>query len=417
MKALLTHIAFVLIMPCLMAQNIKDEIINYSYAQLPLQPLNREIKNFNSYIEAPYEAENKKQLAAYEQSKVDAKVAYDKAMITYTQQLKAADVQYAKDMEAWEKKSTGNKIVEKTLLGANTKPVKQSVYPPAAPYVAPPVLRSSYDYTTLANTYINLGGYARDTANAVQIIVTLYGLDYTLPRQQSVVKDMVRSANGQTQSYKATYYYTEFSYRHPMAVKVYDPAGKELLIATPQELNNYKIYKTAESENPPTINQELLIKTYEEKVLQDNLTFINKMVNDKFGYALVNRKTNLYYVKSKDGLYADLLLAFNEADAGLKTLVADAATAKPKITTAIQAWEKALTESEPTNKKARIDNDVTIAICFNLLEGYFALGDVFHAENIIKKMNTLDLSGDERKTKVGYELLFADFKKRISSQN
>lgn len=397
-------------------QNLKDVTISYQYTQLPLQPLDRNIKYYASNITASYEAENHRLLAVYEQDKALAQEAYNKAMVTYHAQSKAADEQYKRDMEAWEKKSTGNKIVEKTVLGANTKPVKQSVYPPAAPYVQPPQVKQSYDYKTLASTYINLEGFERNTEHYVAINVTLYGFDFTLPRQQSVVKDMMRSANGQTQSYKATYYYTEFSYRHPMAVQVLAPDGKEILNLTPQELNNYKIYKTAESETPPSVNQELLIKTYEEKILQDNLHFINKIVNDRFGFASVNRKATLQYVKSKDDTYDDLLQALNEAESGLKTLISDASSAKPKITSAIQTWEKALTESDPGNKKARIDKDVTIAVCFNLLEGYFALGDVAHAETLINKLNTLDLSGNERKLKNDYDLLFSDFKKRVSNQ-
>jgi hypothetical protein len=199
-----------------------------------------------------------------------------------------------------------------------------------------------------------------------------------------------------------------------MSVKVTLPDGKELFNLTPQELNTYKIYKTPESTTPAPLNPELLIKTNEAKILQDNLTLINNLVNDKIGYKQTLRRTELYYVKSKDDTYKDLLVAFNDASAGLKILIDDPATAKAKLQSAAQAWNTALQESDVKNKKARIDKDVTIAICFNLLECYFALGDSANADKIVAQLNGIDMSSSKRKDKEDYEALFNDLKKRVA---
>jgi len=199
-----------------------------------------------------------------------------------------------------------------------------------------------------------------------------------------------------------------------MSVKVTLPDGKELFSLTPQELNTYKIYKSPESTTPAALNPQMLIKTNEEKTFQNNLILINDLVNDRIGYKRTLRKVELYYVKSKDDTYTDLLVAFNDASAGLKLLIDDPRGATPKLTSALQAWNKALLESDPKNKKARIDKDVTIAICFNMLECYFALGDSGNAQKIIAQLNTIDLSSSKRKQKDEYEALFNDMKKRVS---
>ncbi|MEO8147613.1 MAG: hypothetical protein ABI723_08255 [Bacteroidia bacterium] len=399
----------------LTAQNIKDETVEYTYIKLPSVPLDRSVKNYQSSITATYEAENDKKKAEYEAKKKVAEEDYKKEKVAYPKKVKAAEEQYDRDMEEWKKKSLGQKIVEKEMLGEHNKPVKVIPPEPRVAYVPDPELKTGYDYPVLCNTYLHLDGFENKEGDDVKIQVTLYGYDYTQPRQMSVQKDNTRYANGKTQAYKATYYYTEFSYRHPMAVKVITPDGKEILNLTPQELNTYKIYKTAESETPPQINQQMLIKTYEEKILQDNLTYINNLVNDKFAYQRTKRSTKLYYVKSKDDTYKDLLIAFNEATAGLKILIDDAANAKTKLQSAIQSWNTALQESDPKNKKARIDKDVTIAVCFNLLEGYFALGTMGNVDQVISTLNGLDLSSTERKKKEDYEALFNDFKKRVQT--
>lgn len=396
------------------AQNIKDETVEYRFIQLPLTPLPASITSYQSAIIPAFAAENQKKTEAYEAEKKLAEAQYQKELDAYPAKVKAAEDRYAADMEAWKKKSFGEKVVEKEVLGENNKPVKQIPSPPSQRYVQPPHLQTSYDYPVVASQYLVLDGFANKPENAVKIEVTIYGFDYTEPRQISEQKNVTSYANGQTSTNAVTYYHNEFSYRHTMSVKVTGPDGKELMTATPQELNTYKIYKSPESTTPVPVNAEMLIKTNEEKIFQNNLILINNVVNDKFGYKRTPRKVELYFVKSKDDTYKDLLIAFNDASAGLKLLIDDAAAAKAKLQSAIQSWNTALQESDIKNKKARIDKDVTISIYFNMLESFFALGDSVNAEKTIAALNGIDLSSSERKKKGDYEALINDMKKRAS---
>lgn len=403
---------FVLLFLGSKSQNIKDETVEYLYIKLPLSPLPSAIKNYQSSIFAPYEEENKKKKAEYDAKLKAAEMIFQKEKEAYPAKVKQAEDKYNAEMVEWKKKSLGEKVVEKKILGENNKPVLYTPSPPYMQHVPLPDVRTSYDYPVLANSYIMLDGYANKNENPIKIDVTIYGYDYTEPRQLSEQKNVASYSNGQTSTGSVNYYHNEFSYRHTMSVKVTTPDGKELFNLTPQELNTYKIFKTPESTTPAPINSQMLVKTYEEKILQENLTFINNLVNDKIGYRRVLRKVELNYVKSKDETYKDLLIAFNDASSGLKILIEDEANAKTKLESAINLWKTALLESDPKNKKARIDKDVTIAIYFNLLECYFATNNTAEADKIMIALNSMDISSSKRKLKDDYEALFNDLKKR-----
>ena len=397
-------------------QNVKKDEIPYNYIKLPNEPLNKSITNYYAEIFAAYEADNKKKTDEYLAEKQKAEGDYEKEMNAYPALVKAAEEKYEKEMEEWNKKSLGQKVVEKEIMNENNKPVKNIPSKPYLKHVPEPKLKTSYDYPVVANTYLILDGFNKGKDNAVQIYVTIYGFDHTLPRQITTQKKVTNYSNGKSTTVNKNYYHTEFSYRHPMAVKVTTPDGKEILNITPQELNTYTIYKTPESDKPEQVNQELLIKTHEEKILQANLEFINEMVNDKIGFKVTPRVAELEYVKAKDDSYNDLLLAFNEASSGLKILTDNETEAYIKLQKAIDTWNTALKESDVNNKKARIDKEVTIAIYFNLLESYFAMRNWKEGEKAIAALNIIDLSNKERKTKDDYEALFNDLKKRVLAQ-
>lgn len=406
-----------LIVPPVLSQKIKSEAVSYSYVQLPLTPLSKTITNYQSTIFASYELENKRKNEAYDSEMAAAEAEYQKELAAYPAKVKAAEDSYANEMVEWEKKSLAEKVLEKQLLNENNKPVKQVPPAPYKRYVAKPVLQRSYDYSALAGTYLNLGGFTNATTNAVKIEVTLNGFDYTKPVQLSEVKKEVSYVNGASTTTNVTYYHSEFSYRHTMSVKVTLPDGKELFYLSPQELNTYKTYKSAETKSVQYSNEEQLVQLFEEKIVQDNLKFIGDLVNDRIGFKLTERAGKLSYIKSKDDTYSDLMRAFNEGTSALQNLKDDEVAASTKLLDVIQTYQKALSESDLANKKARIDKDVTTMIHFNLLEIYFALKDVTSTESTLSVLNGLDLSHSDRKEKEAYEKQILDLKKRIAANS
>lgn len=392
-------------------QKLKSDEIVYYYNKLPAVQVDKNIKNYQSNIVAAYEAKNQQLIAEYEQNKRAAELKYEKEMMAYPALVKAADDRFDKQTAEYNKKSLGSKLLD------NNKPVRQIPDKPNLAYVEKPVLQASYDYKTLADTYINLQGYQNSPGNALKIVVTMYGYDHTVPRTMDEQQSNVSLGGGPAKTYTSTQYHTEFSYRNPMTVKVYTPDGKEMLSLTPAELNSYKIYKSNATDRGTSINSDLLIKTSQERVLQENLRFINNMLNDRFGYSSIKRTATLYYIKSDDAAYQDLTTAFNEASSGLLMLQQDAIGGKNKLDKACALWTTALTETDLTNKKARINKEVAIALYFNLLEASFAAGNVAGGQAALDKINNFSLSSSERRTKLDYDMLFTELKTRQQTNN
>ncbi len=84
---------------------------------------------------------------------------------------------------------------------------------------------------------------------------------------------------------------------------------------------------------------------------------------------------------------------------------------------AINAWEKALKESNPDRKKSRINKKVTRFTCLMLAEAYMWTDDFTRAEEYVAKMKVLKPLINERKWLAGLEVLLASQKQRITAYN
>ena len=412
----------ILILSCLMlicqfsfAQRIKTDKFDYKYIKLPTNPLDKSIKNYQSTVFSSYDEENNRLKNEYELEKQKAEAEFQKETAEYPAKVKEAEEKYEREMAEWKKKSLVDKFVEKKILEENNKPQKQVVNQPYKRFVSEPKLKKSYDYGSLANTYLQLDGFENNPNNAVQIIATLNGFEYTPPKQMTEVKKEMSASNGNVTTNNVTYYNIEFTYRHTMSVKAIGPDGREIFNLSPQELNTYKVYKSTATKTAQPINEQQLISTFEEKILQENLAFIGGLVNDKIGFKRELRSSSLDYVNDKKGEYTDLLQAYNEGMSGLMSIAVDEESGKSKISKATEIWHKALKESSLTDKKARIDKDVTMSIYFNLLECYFAAKDLDEADKVFTTLSAVQLSNQDRKNKEKYQELFIDLRKRILS--
>jgi len=401
----------------LTAQNIKDEKVSYQYVKLPSNPIAPKPANYTAVLVSTADAENARLLANYEAEKIQAETDYQRELAEYDKRVKAAEDQYAKDMEAYNSKSTAAKIVERQLLNENSKPVKQYVAVPSKRYLSEPKLFTVYDASTLASTYLKIDGFERSAAGEIQYIVEMKPFEYSSPRMVSEIRKETSVANGKSNTYDVTYYHLEFEYRQPMTVKVLRNNSQEIYFEAPAKLMEFTKYRTDDSKNSPSMDVTVLVKNMESQMLKQNLEFINHLVNDRIGFEVSNRTTVLEYVKSKKGDYDDLMNAFDVAKMGYTLMNKSDVEAKAKIGEAVSIWKKALEESDIANKKARIDEKVTISVCFNLLEGHFALRQVEEAEGVMAILKKMDLSRKETKLLESYTQEFLDLKIRKIANN
>jgi hypothetical protein len=405
-------IPFALISFTFFAQNLKTEEITYNYVKLPTSPLQPKPESYSSYVTASYEEENKKLMVQYEADKAQAEADFQRETAEYPNKVKAADEKYEREMAAWNEKSMTSKIIEKQVLNENNKPVKDYVAQPYRKTIPMPVMKTSYDYNALASAHLKIDGYAKTNNNVLVYSVTLQGFDHTQPQVKTEVKKEATVANGVSTTRDVTYYYIEFTYRHPMTARVSNGNNQEIFFVAPEEFIEYKTYKSTSSKTAPSSDFTAILKTMEDKVLKENLNTINHLVNDRIGFEVTSRTSSLDFVKSKNESHNDLMEAYTNATAGLKSLTVNENLAIQKLTAAVSTYNAALGESNLFDKKARIDKDITVAIYFNLLECYFALKNSTAGDEIISKLATIDLSNRDKKLKETYRELFLDLTNR-----
>jgi hypothetical protein len=395
----------------LFGQNVKSEDLKYNYVKLPSTPIQPRIINYVSSLSSASDEENAKLLAEYEAEKAKADAEYEAAMAEYPLKVKAADEKYEKELAAYNEKSLGKKILEKQLLNEDTKPVKEYVSQPYKRTVPKPEIKTVYDYPSLAATYLKLDGYDKNSGG-LTYHVTMQGFEHSQPTVKTEVKKESKIVNGVATTTDVTYYYVEFTYRNQMSVRVADNMNQEVYFVSPPELAEFVTYKSSSTKTSPSSDYSSIYRTVEEKVLADNLTFINHLVNDRIGFEITEREVSLNYVASKKDEFDDVTTAYNNQLLGLKSLVTNETAALEKLNKAVTAWNEILKESDVTNKKARINNEVTVSIYFNLLECYFALKNTSDAETVMTALGNCDLSNKEEKLKDKYSELFLDLEGR-----
>jgi len=396
----------------LFSQSVKGEDITFTYVKLPSNPITPKPTNYLSYVTASYEAENQKLLTQFEADKAQAEADYQREMAELPNKQKASDEKYEREMKAWNEKSTASKIIESKVLNENNRPVKDYVPQPYRRSVSAPAIKTAYDYNSLASTYLHIDGFEKGSNNAMIYTVTLQGFESTAPRVVSEVKKEVSRVNNVSTTSDVTYYHLEFTYRHPMSFRVSNANNMEIYAASPAELTEFKTYKGPATKTSPSTDISAMLKTMEDKILQDNLTAINHMVNDRIGFEKTDRKTEIFYVKSKNESHNDILDAYNAATLGFKLFGTSEEQGTLKLNEAINLWKTALLESEIDNKKARIDKDVTIALYYNLLEAYFILRNTTDADGILTTMGRMDLSNRDKKDLEKYNELYLNLKLR-----
>ena len=419
------------------AQKVKDEEVKFVYHKLPSAPLNPSYKNYQSYVIAAWEEQNEKikvdhkqkvveskekyqkDLAEHPNKVVEAKESHAKAVADHPAKVKEVQARYDKEMEDYKKISAGDKLAERVVTGSAIRkpelrlPSEPQLYIPSEPsYSEPsmPTLSKSYDYPVLASTYLKLQGFNKAANDAVKVTVTMQGFEMNEPIVISEPRNVI--TKGVTQ--QVMYYSLEYSYRHPMSIKVELPDGNTIMNSTPEELNNFVVVKTSSSNKQPVYSKDALMKTAEEKILQRNLFYLDSLVNDQYGFGLHKREVEISYVKGDE--YADLMQAFNEATSALLQLENNEKEGLEALNHPIEVWEKNFAEYTPGAKKARIDEDAAFAISFNLLEAFYLKRDEVKMQAIIQKLNGMDLSSKKRKIKATYDLLLSDLKKRKAVQ-
>lgn len=339
------------------AQNVDKNDLEFEYIRLPLKPIEKTTKNYDVLVfDQVTEAKNAELKAKYDVKKKEAdddynkKIAEKEAMIN-SQKSKAASL-----LMSMAANSKDNKIVKAIV----PEPLYLSVFPKET-----------------IGAKLDLKGYSKSAQNAVKITINILGFDYT---------DMIVNKGGKDPE---VYYYVSFQYRNPISAKI-EYNGKVYMDEAIAKSNDYLNYTSGNFKSEYEANTYLAnnTKSIAQKIqnesMDKSMKDANEYINFNYGYVKLKREGLLYSVKNKKGDYNDFSEAYSALSEGFMMLGEDLMMedGKTKIKQAIEKFEVILKESSITDKKARVNQDVTVAAYFNLLEANVWVNEFITLKNI-----------------------------------
>lgn len=346
-------------------QSIDAQKITFDYVRLPLVPLPAGTHSYSPEVVLRYADAVKQQKADHETAVADAKSKAEK------------------DKQEYKAQSLKEKALNRFLLDQR-KPGEATI--PPADYTA-----QVCDAKTLATSYVTLSGLQRAQGpdGDLRVVVSMDG--FTLGPTTAVALQNGKKVEGVTAQGPGVKHAYEVSCKSPMAVKV---TAKDGTVLSDELLEATTSYVAVVTEDYGSANQATFLRQLDENVTKTNMKLVGEYLDSKFGQRPVTRNTAITVVSDKKINYDEYPQAYMKVLMGYK-LLADptrAADAQKQIGEAVALWDKALTESNPKDKKARIDEKVTAATLYNDAEANLWMNKFDEAEMLLARLKLLDIS-------------------------
>jgi len=196
---------------------------------------------------------------------------------------------------------------------------------------------------------------------------------------------------------KYTVYFRTYEYAYPLRYTLKD-AKKDSIIAEEYVAGSQDM-QAGRTDEYRTFDQ--LKAAWERKpaevknsALNSGLSAMSSQLTDRYSFVPTNKFWQINYVETKKVNYDDVVAA---KDATQKALLAlsDASAeisdeSKAEVIKVIDMWKNILKESNPEDKKARIDRKVTVAIMENIAYCYFFINDFTNASGTAQQSRSID---------------------------
>lgn len=211
---------------------------------------------------------------------------------------------------------------------------------------------------------------------------------------------------------KVTYHYYRMDYKLPVSLQVFlnDDVLDDFFVSnsndyTAYETPHFKTYSELSdfwSKNKSKVLADLKSSSYKSR-----LGSISSHLNKKYGYRKSSTSEKLFTFKTKKHNYEDYdkAMALTKEAFALysDSLIYPVDSFKIKINEAIAIWNKAMEESDVSNKKARVNEKITGLTLKNLAFSYIWVLDFENAKKCIEAGQELD-KGDGWVKSFGREL-------------
>jgi hypothetical protein len=364
------------------AQSISTDKIDLELTVQPKIPTDAASRFYAVKLHSPYnltaedvKAQSKKsyeaELKDYDKVVAESEKDYDKKLKSYDSDVQKAKEKYAIENDAFKKMSLLERLTA-TDQGKQPKlviPAKPEYYKPTPPVYKEPDLKDFFiaNNDVLAGQ-INLNGFERGQAY-VDINVDLATVNF-------------QDNAGQTFANQPT----------KLIVKVNG--------AEKTNISFFEKFEFISSSPTSNINKAQEERNYLNKVM----TYLNKYLNEQYGYVSVKETVKIEYVKNK-GDYDDLAKAHIYITTNLRKLssssdadVRDAAIANMQKATDI--WNSTLSKVDYKDSKALYNAKIARFIYFNLIKVSLILNKKADAEKYLNALqeNLVDikLASDEK---------------------
>ena len=399
------------------SQTIETERLYFTQTLFPKKTLPANIKNYSVTVTTPYlkddssfrkiaEEKYQKDLVDFPNVIKAAEKNYTEVtLVEYNKRVAEAKEKYKLESDQFNKMSTLERLAlidQKPILRIPEKPY---YYAPQQPRIESINTGDViiFNPESLSKSYIKLNGYG-DGTDGIQIKIDFKGFEYIEPVATLI---NVENYNPQTKEKfytKQTQFVTKF--RHPTTLQVIVD-NKNLVSGVFQGTSDYQIKNTSSKPN------RLYIERQEVETIMTN---INNFLNDQYGYTKLTRNAVLYYVKNRKGEYDDVEKARDFALSGYKNYTEHQEDAIKDIQSAIEIWEKIMTEVNYDDNKARIDEKVGTALLKNLIFATIMTNEFVKANKYMTDFKKLRLSYDDKQFIDSYEKIYFDLKSRFEGK-
>lgn len=383
---------------CISAQKIYDENVSVKYTRLPLTPLNTSERVFYAKANIAYEE------AIKQQQQLEAQ-QHNKAMAEWKIQCNKIESEYQAAWKVYQSYIEKGKYMD--------PPTKQPC--PPEPVATQTYIARVYTPAEIT-TRLEIDGFNKTLApdSNIKVEVILLGFQYNKPTLKITEKSIKQKDGSVT---KVPYYQYEIQNKHPMSLKV---IGVDNTIVYEDNLTEFNAFKTAttdlfESQAALDVywnaNQNKFLSDLDQTITNQNLTTINIMLNDKFGYSPRTYNVDVFSVKEKKHGYDDFERAFIAAKDGYRRLNSGDDTYKESLNKAVKEWETALQQADVENRKARVNANVASVAYLNLAEAYMWMGEYNKAYTALDQVNLIGKGKYEREASA-IKSFMEDYKKR-----
>ena len=364
------------------AQNVQRETMSVEYISRPSEPLPAGVTTYNVEVNQTYRDQFEAEL---EQWEIDTQLAQET---------------YDAEMEAYNAKGTGAKILERALLDEK-KP--QLVLP------RKPVATERLFEPGIISSKIDMQGMTR-TEGGATVTIEIQFFEASAPEDaQQEIKDKEGNV-----SYK---YYRTMKYRQPLRYTVQLPDGSVIVdevLTSSEDFTTHTSNKyTTKSALNKAWNQASVNNRLSQTSVEAGMLVINNILNDRFCFAKKTRPMTIYHAKTKKKVdYTDLNNAALDMKMAMEKYLNNNDEAVAGIQACVEVWEAALAEADFDNKKARINRKMAGLLYLNLINAHIWLEDYDRVDALFDEMRRVDTKKSAEGTADGLDSFSEDQRRR-----